>query len=68
MKMLQKTLALLNPGTDLRDYAHKEWGGLLRTLYLQRWRAFRASIIDQLDGKQSPSPDYFSIEKQWANQ
>jgi alpha-N-acetylglucosaminidase len=57
-----------NPGTDLRDYAHKEWGGLLRTLYLQRWRAFRASIIDQLDGKQSPSPDYFSMEKQWADQ
>jgi alpha-N-acetylglucosaminidase len=57
-----------NPGTDLRDYAHKEWSGLLRTLYLQRWRAFRASIIDQLDGKQSPSPDYFSIEKQWADQ
>lgn len=56
-----------NPQTDLRDYADKKWGGLLGTLYLQRWRAFRSSIIDQLDGKQSV-PDYFSMEKQWADE
>lgn len=56
-----------NPATDLRDYAHKEWGGLLGTLYLQRWRAFRASVIDELDGKKS-QPDYFGMEKQWADQ
>lgn len=56
-----------NPKTDLRDYANKEWGGLLGTLYLQRWRAFRASIIDELDGRET-TPDYFSMEKQWADQ
>jgi alpha-N-acetylglucosaminidase len=56
-----------NAQTDLHDYAHKEWGGLLGTLYLQRWRAFKTSIIDQLDGKQS-TPDYFEMEKQWADQ
>lgn len=56
-----------NPQTDLRDYANKEWGGLLGTLYLQRWRAFRASVIDELDGKQSV-PDYYTMEVQWADQ
>jgi alpha-N-acetylglucosaminidase len=55
-----------NPKTDLRDYAHKEWGGLLRTLYLQRWRAFKASTINELDGKPS-TPDYFGMEKALAD-
>lgn len=56
-----------NPRTDLRDYAHKEWGGLLGTLYLERWRAFRTSIVDEMNGKKS-EPDYFEMEKQWAAQ
>lgn len=26
--------------TDLRDYAHKEWGGLIRDVYMPRWQRF----------------------------
>ncbi|WP_316817645.1 alpha-N-acetylglucosaminidase [Pedobacter nyackensis] len=59
-----------NPSTDLHEYSHREWNGLLKTLYYNRWKLF----IDQqqmvLDGKlTNPVPiDFFTIEKKWANE
>ena len=29
-----------DPSTDLRDYAHKEWGGLIKDVYTPRWKNF----------------------------
>jgi alpha-N-acetylglucosaminidase len=54
-----------DPATALRDYAHKEWGGLLSSLYLQRWRYFIAHAFDK-----TPSPAgnvYFEMERKWAS-
>ena len=35
----------------LRDYAHKEWNGILRDFYYKRWAAYWQTLQDQLDGK-----------------
>lgn len=45
----------------LRDYAHREWSGLLRDLYYKRWKAFFDS---ELDG--APTPDYYKMECDWV--
>lgn len=35
----------------LRDYAHKEWQGILRDFYYPRWQKYFATMQDQFDGK-----------------
>ena len=35
----------------LRDYAHKEWQGILRDFYYPRWRHFFQILQDELDGR-----------------
>lgn len=54
------------PKTDLRDYAHKEWNGLLGSLYLERWNRFIDYQLALLEGRTAVAPDYFSLEKQWS--
>lgn len=46
----------------LIDYSHREWGGLLRELYYERWKAF---FDHELRG--APAPDYYRIESEWVN-
>lgn len=55
-----------NAATDLHDYAHKEWGGLLGSLYLDRWRMFRQAELDKLEGR-SATENYYDVEKRWAD-
>ncbi len=52
-------------GTDLNDYAHREWGGMLGTYYHGRWQLFfnyldRAWYDDTL-----PPPDTFGYTRNW---
>lgn len=54
-----------NPKTNLHDYAHKEWGGLLSSLYLERWDTFIKSKMENNNGQKSDI-DYFEIEKKWT--
>lgn len=56
-----------NPKTDLHDYAHKEWSGLLSTIYLSRWEQFIAWQTALMSSKNAPEPDYFKMEKEWVN-
>ena len=35
----------------LRDYAHKEWDGLLRDFYYPRWKHFLQILEDELEGR-----------------
>lgn len=56
-----------NPTTDLHDYAHKEWGGLLSSLYLERWKAFAGEMIKRMSGEPAHTVDYFGMEKQWSD-
>ena len=73
----EKTLNLLNAKTqisywgpnnretNLHDYAHKEWGGMLRTLYLSRWGLFAKAMQARLNGE-TIEENYFEMEKEWA--
>jgi alpha-N-acetylglucosaminidase len=55
-----------NAATDLRDYAYKEWNGILNDLYFVRWLKFFEYAEAHMDGQDAIFPDFFAIEKQWA--
>jgi alpha-N-acetylglucosaminidase len=57
-----------SPGTDLHDYASKEWSGLLHDFYLPRWEMFIRDLGGQLEGKPAREPNYFEFEKGWTEQ
>ncbi|MBQ8674505.1 MAG: alpha-N-acetylglucosaminidase [Bacteroides sp.] len=50
----------------LRDYAHKEWNGLLRDFYYKRWSAYWQTLQDVLDGKPMVTLDYYAMEEPWT--
>jgi alpha-N-acetylglucosaminidase len=50
----------------LRDYAHKEWNGLLRDFYYPRWEAFFQTLREQLDGQPARILDYYAMEEPWT--
>ncbi|MBT2563126.1 alpha-N-acetylglucosaminidase [Pedobacter sp. ISL-68] len=56
-----------NARTDLHEYAHKEWAGLLGSLYLARWKAFEQEQLEKLAGNTVQKPDYFKMETSWVN-
>lgn len=52
----------------LRDYAHREWNGLLRDFYKMRWNTYFDILRQRLDGKQVADPDYYALEEPWTLQ
>ncbi|WP_073399491.1 alpha-N-acetylglucosaminidase [Bacteroides luti] len=50
----------------LRDYAHKEWNGILKDFYYKRWEAYWKTLSDVLDGKPMVELDYYSMEEPWT--
>lgn len=50
----------------LRDYAHKEWNGLLKDFYYKRWTAYWQTLQDVLDGKPMVELDYYAMEEPWT--
>lgn len=50
----------------LRDYAHKEWNGILRDFYYPRWEAFFQSLSDELNGSKREEIDYYAMEEPWT--
>lgn len=53
--------------TPVRDYAHKEWGGMLKDYYLPRWSDYIAYLKGTLEGKELEAPDSFAAERTWVN-
>ena len=41
----------------LRDYAHKEWQGLLRDFYYPRWKAYFDALLAQMEAQLGPQPE-----------
>ena len=41
----------------LRDYAHKEWQGLLKDFYYMRWATYFKALTDQMEAKSKPDID-----------
>lgn len=52
----------------LRDYAHKEWNGLLRDFYYNRWKVWIDCQKAQLDGASVKAIDFYAIEEPWTKQ
>jgi alpha-N-acetylglucosaminidase len=52
----------------LRDYAHKEWNGILKDFYYKRWSTYFASLEDQLNGKPKVDIDFYGLEEPWTKQ
>lgn len=52
-----------NSKTTLRDYAHKEWGGLLSSLYYNRWKLF---IDDAMNDNITPASTFYDMEVKWS--
>lgn len=50
----------------LRDYAHKEWNGLLKDFYYKRWAAYWQTLQEVLDGKPMVELDYYAMEEPWT--
>lgn len=50
----------------LRDYSNKQWSGLTRDFYLNRWEKWIAVMKQKLCGKKSEEPDWFKEECRWV--
>lgn len=50
----------------LHDYAHKEWNGLLGSLYLDRWRAWTREMQARLRGRTPRDIDFYAMEEEWT--
>lgn len=50
----------------LHDYAHKEWNGLLGSLYLDRWRAWTREMQARLRGRAPRDIDFYAMEEEWT--
>ena len=50
----------------LHDYAHKEWSGLLKGFYAMRWQAYIDRVLASWGKHDTPLPDYYPMEEQWA--
>lgn len=53
---------------ELRDYAHKEWSGILNDFYAMRWKAYFEYLAQKLDGKQVKEIDFYAWEEPWTKE
>lgn len=52
----------------LSDYAHKEWNGILRDFYYNRWKIWIDRQTAQLSGAPVQAIDFYAIEEPWTKQ
>lgn len=52
----------------LRDYAHKEWNGLLGDFYHMRWQTYFDELARQLEGAEPQTIDFYALEEAWTLQ
>ena len=57
-----------SPNTSLRDYAHKEWAGLIKDVYLPRWKNFFDYHRKCIEGIPATFVDPVEVEIAWAKQ
>lgn len=50
----------------LRDYAYKEWAGLMTAFYKERWMIYFEHLRQLLDGENNPAPDFHRWECEWV--
>ncbi len=52
----------------LHDYAHKEWSGILRDFYYNRWKLWMEQRIAELNGTTPQKIDWYTVEEPWTKQ
>lgn len=52
----------------LRDYAHREWSGLLKDFYKMRWEKYFNHLSAKMEKKPSPNIDFYVLEEAWINE
>lgn len=52
----------------LRDYAHKEWNGILKDFYYMRWKLWFDRQASILDGQQPAEIDFYAVEEPWTKE
>lgn len=50
----------------LRDYAHKEWNGILKDFYYMRWKTWFDYQNQILEGKTPTAIDFYALEEPWT--
>ncbi len=54
--------------SDLHEYAHREWSGLLSDFYKVRWEMFFYYLQQKLNGKNPKEPNFYAFEEAWTKQ
>lgn len=50
----------------LRDYAHKEWNGILKDFYYMRWKTYFEYLSQLMDGQNPQKIDFYALEEPWT--
>lgn len=50
----------------LREYAHKEWNGVLADFYYPRWKAYFEALAAIFDGKPMKDIDFYAMDEAWT--
>ncbi|QTD36380.1 alpha-N-acetylglucosaminidase [Polaribacter batillariae] len=54
--------------SNLHEYSHREWAGLLSDFYKPRWEMFINFLKEKLDNKNAKAPNYYTFEEAWTKQ
>lgn len=54
--------------SNLHEYSHREWSGLLSDFYKPRWVMFINYLRAKLNGENIAEPDYYQFEEAWTMQ
>ena len=52
----------------LRDYAHREWNGLLNDFYFMRWNTYFKYLTAKMQGQHPEPIDFYALEEAWTQQ
>ena len=68
----RRVLTLWGDGTALRDYASRQWSGMMNGFYLQRWELFYGHLDGALAAGRPFDPKAFAeamlaFERQWSD-
>jgi alpha-N-acetylglucosaminidase len=65
---LKSLITLWATGTDLQDYARREFNGLVGDYYAHRWRLYFDSLAEALRTGGQPAPiDWLAVAEDWAH-
>ncbi|QZT38101.1 alpha-N-acetylglucosaminidase [Halosquirtibacter xylanolyticus] len=54
--------------SNLHEYSHREWAGLLREFYYPRWNKYFDYLLEKISNKHTQKPNFFPFEEKWTRQ